>query len=256
MIYDVGAENGDDSAYYLHRGFKVIGIEANPDAVERLRARFSAEIGEGRYVLLPVGIAERPGKARFWICDDHPPWSSFDREIASRQGSRHHCVDIETRPFRAILEEFGRAAYCKIDIEGNDDQCIRSFTARTLPSYVSVELIRGEEQLGLLRAQGYEQFKIVSQRTFRQPAQFSQVAQSHLPAFVRRPLKAAEARLMRHQPDHEWHFRGGSSGPFGEETEGPWRSFEEALRMCELIGRVGGKPYDWHDIHARLAPAG
>ena len=30
LIYDVGMSNGDDTAYYLHRGFRVVAIEANP----------------------------------------------------------------------------------------------------------------------------------------------------------------------------------------------------------------------------------
>jgi putative ABC transport system substrate-binding protein len=31
LIYDVGMNNGDDTAYYLRRGFRVLAIEANPD---------------------------------------------------------------------------------------------------------------------------------------------------------------------------------------------------------------------------------
>ena len=30
LIYDVGMNNGDDTAYYLRRGFRVIAIEPNP----------------------------------------------------------------------------------------------------------------------------------------------------------------------------------------------------------------------------------
>ena len=29
LIYDVGMHNGDDTAYYLHRGFRVIAVEAS-----------------------------------------------------------------------------------------------------------------------------------------------------------------------------------------------------------------------------------
>jgi hypothetical protein len=34
LIYDVGMNNGDDTAYYLSRGFRVIAIEASPVMVE------------------------------------------------------------------------------------------------------------------------------------------------------------------------------------------------------------------------------
>ncbi len=57
---------------YLHKGFKVVGVEANPLAVPLLRHRFEAEIAQGRYVLLPLGVAKSAGEAPFWICDYHP----------------------------------------------------------------------------------------------------------------------------------------------------------------------------------------
>jgi hypothetical protein len=47
-------------------------VEANPLLIEPLRRRFEAEIGDGRYELLGVGIAAEPGEAPFWVCDDHP----------------------------------------------------------------------------------------------------------------------------------------------------------------------------------------
>lgn len=256
LIYDVGVENGDDSAYYLHKGFRVVGIEASPIAVEKLRVRFAKEISDGVYTLLPVGIAEEAGHATFWVCDDHPPWSSFDREIASRRGSRHHAVTVETRPFRSILHEFGAAVFCKIDIEGNDDLCIRDFSVKTRPTYVSVELIHGHDQLRLLRDRGYSSFKIISQRTFRQPSNAYLRLSPILPAPLRRAIAAATARLLRYQPDRDWLYRPGCSGPFGEETAGPWRSFEQACRTREAIERSGGmRQFDWHDIHARLDAA-
>ncbi|MFP5330481.1 MAG: hypothetical protein ACLGHC_10170, partial [Alphaproteobacteria bacterium] len=90
LIFDLGVCNGDDSAYYLYKDYRVVGIEANPLLIPALRRRFEREIRQGRYELLQVGIAEREGEAEFWVCDDHPEWSSFDRSIASRAATRHH----------------------------------------------------------------------------------------------------------------------------------------------------------------------
>jgi len=44
LIYDVGMNNGDDSAYYLSLGFRVVAIEANPELVEQAKLRFAREI--------------------------------------------------------------------------------------------------------------------------------------------------------------------------------------------------------------------
>lgn len=35
LVIDVGMHNGDDTAYYLHRGYRVVAIEANPAWVVR-----------------------------------------------------------------------------------------------------------------------------------------------------------------------------------------------------------------------------
>jgi hypothetical protein len=222
-----------------------------------LRRRFAPEIAAGRYVLLPVGIAEKSGVAPFWVCDDHPQWSSFDPAIASRAGSRHHRVDVETRPFGSILEEFGAADFCKIDIEGNDNLCIGDFTAATRPRYVSVELILDQEelQLRLLAKKGYSAFKIISQRSFRQPSSPLLALNARLPAPLRRAVTGANAHLARYRSRGEWRFPPGSSGPFGEDTPGPWHKLEDALETCKAIAALGDPPYDWHDIHARLDPA-
>lgn len=42
LIIDVGGNNGDDTAFYLHRGYRVVMVEANPLLAEHLRGRFAA----------------------------------------------------------------------------------------------------------------------------------------------------------------------------------------------------------------------
>ena len=40
LVFDIGANNGDDAAEYLKRGWKVVAVEANPSLCADLRARF------------------------------------------------------------------------------------------------------------------------------------------------------------------------------------------------------------------------
>jgi 16S rRNA A1518/A1519 N6-dimethyltransferase RsmA/KsgA/DIM1 with predicted DNA glycosylase/AP lyase activity len=42
LIYDVGMNNGDDTAYYLRRGFRVVAIEADTRLVRCAAERFRA----------------------------------------------------------------------------------------------------------------------------------------------------------------------------------------------------------------------
>jgi FkbM family methyltransferase len=249
LIYDVGVCNGDDSAYYLHKGYRVVGIEANPLLIPALRDRFAAEIREGRYELQHVGIAPREGEAQFWVCDDWPEWSSFDRAVASRNGSRHHAVTVKTSRFATLLDRFGPGAYCKIDIEGNDNLCLDDMSPATRPTYLSVEIDTAEPQIRRLQELGYSRFKLISQTTFRQPDTAITALKTRIPASAARLITRAEARLARFQPEAGWRFRYGSSGPFGEESHGPWRTAEQALALDRLL-EAGDHFAEWCDIHA------
>ena len=39
LVCDVGMHRGGDTAYYLHKGFRVVGVEANPAMADQLRDR-------------------------------------------------------------------------------------------------------------------------------------------------------------------------------------------------------------------------
>jgi hypothetical protein len=52
LVYDVGMNNGDDTAYYLSLGFRVVAIDANPELVEQAKSRFANEIASQRLIIL------------------------------------------------------------------------------------------------------------------------------------------------------------------------------------------------------------
>jgi FkbM family methyltransferase len=251
LIFDVGVCNGDDSAYYLHKGYRVVGVEANPLMVEMVKRRFRSEIRDGRYHLEPVAIAKTEGEAEFWVCDDIPDWSSFDRSWASNYGARHHSITVKTQPFSSILDRYGTPIYSKIDIEGSDDLCLIDMIdlpSAVRPQYVSVEENHGEKQLSLLHRLGYTRFKIISQLTLRQPPKLLTRLKASMPPLGRRFAIAAEWRLSRRRRDFRWRFPVGS-GPFGEATSGDWLTLKEAFDFLERL-RTAEHYADWWDIHA------
>lgn len=258
LIYDVGVNDGADTAYYLHKGFRVVGVEASPVACRNLYQRFAPEIARGAFTLLNVGIAEEQGEFPFWVCEDHPEWSSFDRSFASRQGCRHHAVSVKTRKFGGIVAEHGVPYYCKIDIEGNDRLCVEGLSTATAPPYISIEMSHeeGDEALRLLSGLGYRDFKIISQSTWTPPNRFLSNLAFRLPVGPWLLLRASK-KLRRTDRLNGWTFPFGASGPFAEETRGRWTGLEEALSLWQFlrdIDKRGGTKGlgDWYDIHARL----
>jgi len=99
LIYDVGSNTGDDAAYYLFRGFKVLAIEANPLLAARLEQRFAREVAEGRLSILGVAVAEREGILPFWVNEQNDKFSSFSRELGCRFGTECHEIQVPARPF-------------------------------------------------------------------------------------------------------------------------------------------------------------
>ena len=269
LIYDVGFHNGDDTAYYLHRGFDVLAIEANPLLAAEGQRRFEREIASRRLALMNVGIAESEGMFSFWVNEESDAWSSFDQALGCRHGSRCREVKVWGVQFASILSEYGVPHYLKVDIEGSDALCIRGLNPDALPKYISCELTHDEHVLDGLHAAGYRRFKILNQTTYTAS---TPVFKRDLGGRILRkayrsfsPVRSAVHRLPRSLRPKKiefddfalrfpYKFSDGSSGPFGEETYGPWHSFEEITRQ---IARIRGKyaqaniPQErcWYDLH-------
>src|SRR5215831_3649111 len=168
LIYDVGMNNGDDTAYYLRRGFRVVAIEANPALVATACERFRREIEAGELTILNVGVAAADGELPFWVCLTDSRLSSFDRRNASlddRQPVEE--IRVPCRTFRSILDEFGVPFYLKVDIQGNDSLCVEALTPEAVPKFLSIEFALWNDPLvKQLCARSFNRFKIISQTYF------------------------------------------------------------------------------------------
>jgi FkbM family methyltransferase len=275
LIYDVGLFDGGDTAYYLFRGYNVVAIDANPVMVDKARQRFAKEIQDGRLTLLNVGVSRESGTMEFWV-SDVPEWSSFDRSIASRDGTRHRSVAVATTPFDQILEKHGLPHYLKIDIEGNDRLCVDALKGTTLPTYISVESecvgdttpLSDQDAtavLTLLSDIGYRRFKLVNQWNEWTSVRSNGAAQLRL----RLARKVARLKIRglsriadrftdsRQTAALGFEFSFGSSGPWGEDVPGGWMTYDQARAtyLRERRAFFAKKQssysfwYDWHATH-------
>jgi len=257
LVYDVGVHNGNDTAYYLHKGFRVVGVEANPVAADQLRKRFPSEIASGALRLLDVGVAEKAGELDFWVCDGHTEWCSFNEKKASDGGLTSRPVKVRTVRFADVLRQHGVPFYCKVDIEGNDHLCLEGIDASDKPKFVSVEMChqRGDRDLSILQALGYRRFKIVSQVTFRPTMPALQRALSYAPRKIWKQVKRVERRGFGKLRDGDWTFPFGSSGTFGDNLAGRWLDYNGAVgtwrTLHEIDARLNARGLaEWFDIHA------
>jgi FkbM family methyltransferase len=216
LVFDIGMHRGEDTAFYLSRGFRVVGAEANTALVRGLEDRFRAEIRAGRVVVLPVAIGPRAGRMRFAVASGATVFSTGDpgfRELAQRHGVEFESVDVEMTTIGDVIAEYGTPYFMKVDIEGMDRAVVASMVdLPTRPPLLSIEsAITGPDagagtalaEVRMLQRLGYRRFKLVDQR---------------------RLVRLAGTELQTEgTPVTYWPEEGGTSGPFGDEAPGHWR---------------------------------
>jgi FkbM family methyltransferase len=262
LIYDVGFHCGEDSEFYLAKGFKVVAIEAHPELYRAGLEKFAREIESGRLVLLNVAVAETNGPISFFE-SDNDVWGSINRDAARRNvrlGAGWREIKVEGRQFAEILRENGVPYFMKVDIEGADFLCLKALAEfDDRPRYVSIEaevdiLSAIRHEIAALSSLGYTKFKIVRQ--------------GHVP-LQSCPNPAREGKFV------EYKFPYGSSGMFGEEAPGEWigsdrtvENYRKIVRVQRLFGDKGWirrlplgnkitnfiRPdVSWYDTHASLS---
>jgi FkbM family methyltransferase len=223
LIYDVGAHKGEDTDFYLKKGFRVVGIEANAALHRLVTEKFARFERAGQLRLLNIAISREDGPITFYENESVSVWGTTSPDWALRnqkRGTRSVETVVQGRRFEHVLREYGVPYYLKIDIEGADLLCIEALQRiADRPKYVSLESsITSWDSLlhefKLLRDLGYRWFKVVNQL---------EVAQQ-VP-----PNPPREGPYVRHM------FPDGSTGLFGDEAPGVWLTERQALRKYRRI---------------------
>ncbi|MBD2203604.1 FkbM family methyltransferase [Calothrix sp. FACHB-1219] len=224
LIIDVGVHTGQDTEFYLKKGFKVVGVEANPEVYKTTKQRLNSYIETGQLTLLNVAISSKNEPLTFYANLNQSIWGTISPDWAIARERSFNAPSIEMTvqgcTFENILQEYGIPYYLKIDIECADLLCVkalRQFDSK--PQFLSIESTKSSwkellEEFALLQELGYQKFKVINQAHV-----LEQVC----------PSPALEGKYIPHQ------FEYGSSGLFGEETPGNWLSYREILKIYQGI---------------------
>jgi len=240
LIVDAGLHAGEDADFYLRKGFRVVGIEANPRLCRRARRRFRADIAGGRLSIVEGALSDRAGSADFLLFRSsrfrrRDEWSALDNHYARRNVEekqlRYRRIRVETLTFASVLARYGVPYYAKLDVEGSELPCVRALRdAPERPRFVSLEVdyldrARSVAALDELVSLGYARFKVIEQGRHA-------------------PLSAE--RSQHEGSPIDYVFTGDSTGPFGEDTAGEWQDADAVRRA--YVDRLG--ELTWHDLHA------
>lgn len=267
LVLDVGMHNGDDTSYYLARGYDVVAVEANPALCDEARERFADDIAAGHLSIRNIGIAESSGELEFWV-SENSEWSSFHRDMATRAGAQAVSIRVKTMPFRDVLADLDAPLFIKIDIELNDSLCLGDLgCCDPLPPYVSFEgHVGAVPDIEHLAGLGYRGFKCVRQNDLREIKPSNLKWHGRMRRVLVRTDRHARSvadglrRLYyRRRPVGGWRFPSGSSGPLGRDLPGPWLTRQEMLDVWEGLLAIDRKLDaqglgEWFDVHAALEP--
>ena len=270
LIFDIGLHLGEDSAYYLQKGFKVVAVDASPDCIAAAEKKFEPYLNSGQLTLVNCAVSDVEGDASFNISEESI-WSSLNFEVANRKESVKETITVTARGLPSLMDQYGEPLYCKIDIEGSDKNALESlFKTSYRPEFISVETectgIKkqlGDEEaletLQLLRNLGYEKFKLVDQVTLHPLLPDKRFYNMN---FLDRIKLRTQYMFWRSYRDRlksrfNWFFVPGGSGPFGDEIACRWLDFKSA-RSTLLFHRDGYYKQDnalnygfWCDWHAK-----
>jgi len=263
LIVDVGMHKGEDTEFYLRKGFNVVAIEANKELCDFVASKLKKYISDGKLTIINAAIVKVAGQTNFYINNVVTEWGTTQKawtERNDKMGTTSRKVTVKGITFEEVIRSFGMPYFLKIDIEGDDHLCLYALKLFSdKPSYISIESVKTSwkellEEFNLLKSLGYDRYKVVNQ--YKVPKQK-----------CKNP--PAEGKFV----DHKFQF--GSSGAFAEEAPGCWLNKTFALikyikvfLIYKLVGNDGLFPNvhrryprkskikkflhpQWYDTHAK-----
>jgi len=124
LCFDVGAHFGAKSETLLRAGASVVAFEPNPNVVEELRTRcgrnrnwaFVAAALGSKATIMTMYEHQRSGESSF-----DPEWKGGDGIVGA--------IHVPVMTLDTAIASFGIPHYCKIDVEGWEDEVLRGLSS-------------------------------------------------------------------------------------------------------------------------------
>lgn len=224
VIYDFGANNGDNIPYYLRKADLVVAVEANPLLCEHIRTRFSVEISQKKLILenFVLTDCDKSGEVFFYRHKTNHVLSQFPRPSDLENFDE---ILLPSKSVIQVIAGHGDPYYIKVDIEHYDEEILRELFENDIrPPFISAES-HSIEVFSLLVSLGrYDAFKLVEGNIV------SIIYQNH--------------KIVTSDGLETYSFPHHSAGPLGDDLNGQWMTANNFFRFLGFVG------LGWKDIHA------
>jgi FkbM family methyltransferase len=234
LIFDIGVGSGQDTYYYLKKGFNVVAVEADPIQFSYLSDVFDEEIKTNRLILINAVASNTFDEEVTFYRNNIQQYTSSMFPVNSESVTEFKRKTIN---YSSLVNMYGVPYYCKIDIERADFNFLPDDTS-LLPVYMSVEILNNKDVAAIdkLSLLGYTQFKLVSHyyiqtlyNTYLEDGNFGNLIHEGDIFTGEFPVRLNPNNLL------EW------SGQFGRELSEEWFSLNDIKKMYNILTNVHSK---------------
>ena len=230
VIFDFGANIGQNLKYYLLKADKVVCVEANPKLIDKIKVQFTNEIKEGKLIVENIVLVDNDfthSQSQFFINEKNHELSSI---IQPQNQKFYNEIMLNCKSVNKLIKSnISKDDYillAKFDLENFDNTALKALlNSGYVPDYISVEAHTQNILESLVSSGKYHGFKVVNGYTV---AKYFQNVQ----------IREKSGKIS------EYSFKDHSAGPFGDDISGPWLSKQAISRKLKLEG------FGWKDICA------
>ena len=230
VIFDIGANEGQNLNYFLDKADIVFAFEANPFLVKKIESDFKKFINEKKLIVRNIALTNNDNikNIDLYIHKTKSTHSTiYPDDISKFYKHQVKCCKLSLI-IQKYLEEFNisKIEYIKIDIEGADKFVLEDILKNNiLAKNLSVEC-HDPEVLELLISSSYNSFKFVPgpDMTFKNNIKI-----------INKDLKEKIINFDKH-----------SSGPYGEDIPG------DSYTKRSILPYFLKNGLGWFDVHCSL----
>ena len=138
LVYDVGMHKGEDAEFCIRKGFRVIGVGADPDLVRAYREPLADFIAQRQLTTVAGAIVDpkhTEPTVRFVKNSERSVWKTVLYTWANRNGrlgsASTGTIEVAAIDFCQMIRQYGVPYYLRVDIEGCNMFCIASELRRS-----------------------------------------------------------------------------------------------------------------------------
>ena len=129
LAFDIGSHVGNRTRAFRNLGARVVAVEPQPDFFRLLNLLYGRD---SEVTLQSCGIGSQAGQGTLWVSSATPTVSSCTQQWVddAKSATRFENVrwdqnvSIELRTLQDLIDQYGRPNFCKIDIEGGEEDAL------------------------------------------------------------------------------------------------------------------------------------